>query len=189
MSTIPSSNIIHTSHTVSKRQSVSRLEPHASLYLIPLLISAEDSYKAPYVSHTTTALSVRMWRTISGQYVGMVLLQIRTQYGTVMVAYALWSGMGINTVSVSRTEYVFQNIIQILSPNSMPQYSFGSRKTAQFNFHVFHDVHVFHAVFNFNGGLNVFSGVEITIAKTRYFTGLHLTDFHVVENVEIISLQ
>lgn len=60
---------------------------------------------------------------------------------------------------------------------------------AQFNFHVFHDVNVFHAIFNFHGGTNTFSGVEITFAKTRYFTGLHLTDFHAVENVEIISLQ
>ena len=97
--------------------------------------------------------------------------------------------MGINTASDSRTEYVFQNIIQILSPNPKPQHCFDFRKMALFNFHVFHDVHVIHAVFIFHGGLNAFSGVEITIAKTRYFTGLHLTDFHVVENVEIISLQ
>ena len=71
----------------------------------------------------------------------------------------------------------------------MPQYSFGSRKTAQFNFHVFHDVNVFHAIFNFHGGTDTISGVEIMFVQTRYFTGIHRTDFHVVENVEIISSQ
>lgn len=60
---------------------------------------------------------------------------------------------------------------------------------AQFNFHVFHNINVFHAIFNFNGGTDIISVVEITILQTLYSTGLHRTDFHGVENVEIISPQ
>lgn len=54
------------------------------------------------------------------------------------------------------------------------------------NFHDFHGVENFHGCFNFHGGRNAFSGVEITKAGTRIFTGFHMTDFHVVEKVEII---
>ena len=79
-----------------------------------------------------------------------------------MVADIIGSCIDISMASHIGLKYIFRNAIRYWSQKRMIKDSFGLRKTAQFNFHVFHDVNVFHAVFNFNGGLNVFSGVEIT---------------------------
>lgn len=62
-----------------------------------------------HASHTTISLSVRIWRTISGQYVG-------TGSDTTE------SCIGIDTESDIKLEYIFKNTIQILFQNPMSQH-------------------------------------------------------------------